>query len=220
MAILTGPQIIDEVSWGTIEIDPFDKKRVQPNSVDLTLGAEVKVYSKFTKMGGGGDRWTRSPSSWTSSVIYEHAPDWIGGWDGGQPTPHLDAKTKNDIYIFRMDSSGWIIKPGILYLMHTAERIHTKKFVTQLNGKSSLARLGIIVHFTAAYGETGFNGQYTLEVSAMHPVRVYPGMAICQAVFNTVYGQVEDYQARGHYIGDAAKGAEPSHSWEQFDDGV
>lgn len=83
---------------------------------------------------------------------------------------------------------------------------------------SSIARLGVIVHFTAAYGDTGFNGQYTLEVSAMHPVILYPGMAIAQAVFYTCEGEIEDYSLTGHYTGEAAKGAEPSHSYEQFEE--
>lgn len=203
MAILTGPQIRDEVTWGTIEVDPYDPKRVQPNSVDLTLGKEVSVYASVTKLGP-----TSKPRHDLSSLEMSEA---LGLHPGG-----LDPRKANTHYSFQLDESGWLIKPGILYLMHTAERIHTKKFVTQLNGKSSIARLGIIVHFTAAFGETGFDGQYTLEVSAMHPVRLYPGMAVCQAVFSTVYGQVEDYKMKGHYVGDTAKGAVPSHSYEQF----
>lgn len=205
MSILSGPQIRDEVGWKTIEIEPYDEKRVQPNSVDLTLGAGVSVYASVTKLGP-----TQKDRHYLRSLEMSEA---LMLHPGG-----LDPKRKNDTYQFQLDDSGWEVKPGILYLMHTAERIHTKKFVTQLNGKSSIARLGVIVHFTAAYGETGFNGQYTLEVSAMHSVRLYPGMAIAQAVFYQVYGQTEDYQQRGHYTGKAALGAEPSHSWEQFDD--
>lgn len=202
MSILSGPQIRDEVSWKTIEIEPYDASRVQPNSVDLTLGKGVRIYSKVVS------REYPSTHNWAS---FTHSAS-LSVYEGNT----LDSKKSNETHSFEMDDSGWVLKPSILYLMHTAERIHTKKFVTQLNGKSSLARLGIIVHFTAAYGETGFNGQYTLEVSAMHPVRIYPGMAICQAVFSTVYGQIEDYQQKGHYVGKAALGAEPSHSWEQF----
>lgn len=203
MSILTGPQIRDEVGWGTIEIDPYDEKRVQPNSVDLTLGNTVRVYTGV--YGIDLDRGECHDSLGASVRI------------GPRKGMTLDSRNKNETIEFAMDESGWVVMPGVLYLMHTVERLHTKKFVTQLNGKSSLARLGIIVHFTAAFGETGFNGQYTLEVSAMHPVRLYPGMSIAQAVFYTVYGQVEDYQARGHYTGKSALGAEPSHSWEQFE---
>lgn len=204
MSILTGPQIREEIGWKTIEIDPYDEKRVQPNSVDLTLGLQVRVYSKFMMLPSR--RFLEKDSLTISQRLLRARSD-----------DYLDTRTSNETQLFTIDESGWLVKPGCLYLMHTAERIHTKKFVTQLNGKSSIARLGVIVHFTAAYGETGFNGQYTLEVSAMHPVRLYPGMAIAQAVFYNVYGQVEDYQKNGHYVGKAALGAEPSHSYEQFD---
>lgn len=207
MSILTGPQIRDEVAWKTITVDPYDEKRVQPNSVDLTLGIEVKVYGVFVSQR---DTYKRSIDQ--SACLFSAIPHY----DRGVDFPALDSKKRNDVRSYQMDESGWIIKPGILYLMHAKERIHTKKFVTQLNGKSSIARLGVIVHFTAAYAETGFDGQFTFEVSAMHPVRLYPGMAIAQAVFYTVYGQTEDYKEKGHYVGEAAKGAEPSHSWEQF----
>jgi dCTP deaminase len=211
MTILSGPQIRDEVGWGTIEIDPYDEKRVQPNSIDLTLGKIVRVYTFAAYMSA--DAYPDSPLPESGEASY-----YVSRRLHPREGVILDARKKNDAIELAMDESGWLVKPGILYLMHTAERIHTKKFVTQLNGKSSIARLGVIVHFTAAYGETGFNGQYTLEVSAVHPVRLYPGMAIAQAVFYNVYGQTEDYQAKGHYTGKAALGAEPSHSWEQFDE--
>lgn len=211
MSILSGPQIRDEVGWKTIEIEPYDEKRVQPNSVDLTLGRGVKVYTDVTYMG--------AVSPYRDHTFIDDGRSFeVSRLIDSKANRVLDPKKHNETIGLEMDESGWLVRPGILYLMHTKERIHTKKFVTQLNGKSSIARLGVIVHFTAAYGETGFNGQYTLEVSAMHPVRLYPGMAIAQAVFYNVYGQVEDYQTRGHYTGKAALGAEPSHSWEQFDD--
>ena len=205
MAILTGPQIRDEISWKTIEVDPYDENRVQPNSVDLTLGIGVTVYASVTKLGPTKEERHHCSSLELSEALVLHP--------GG-----LDPRKKNITYGFQMDESGWSVKPGILYLMHSAERVHSKKFVMQLNGKSSLARLGIIVHFTAAFFETGFNGQCTFEVSAMHPVRLYPGMAIAQAVYYTTYGQVEDYREKGHYVGDSAKGAVPSRSYEQFSD--
>lgn len=204
MAILTGPQIRDEVAWKTIEIAPYDEKRVQPNSIDLTLGVGVSVYSDVVD----SPLTTVPRNSFLKSLHLKALLPRPGGC--------LDVRKENPVIRFELDDSGWLLTPGIMYLMHSAERIHTKKFVTQLNGKSSLARLGIIVHFTAAYAETGFNGQFTFEVSAMHPVRIYPGMAVAQAVFYTVYGQTEDYQKVGHYTGKAALGAEPSHSWEQF----
>lgn len=204
MSILTGHEIRKQLETGGIEIDPLDLSRVQPNSIDLTLGKEVKVYGAVTKMGI--DHYGPLGDGTSINVSQRLAPC----------SNILDSRVKNPTINMAMDESGWLVNPGVLYLMHTHERVHSSKFVTQLNGKSSIARLGIIVHFTAAYGDTGFNGQYTLEVSAMHPVRLYPGMAIAQAVFYTCEGEIEDYRTKGHYVGRAAMGAEPSHSWAQF----
>lgn len=211
MSILTGPQIRDEVAWKTITVDPYNEKRVQPNSVDLTLGSQVCVYSKAVCFEHQDEVYVSKLNSFDRSRTLMSTENLRFSFPW-----FLDTREQNATLKTEMDESGFLVKPGILYLMHSAERIHTKKFVTQLNGKSSIARLGIIVHFTAAYAETGFDGQFTFEVSAMHPVRLYPGMAIAQAVFYTVYGQTEDYKEKGHYVGEAAKGAEPSHSWEQF----
>ncbi len=110
----------------------------------------------------------------------------------------LDPKTSDNEYKkFSFDTM--VLNPGILYLMHTLEVINTKKYVTVIDGKSSLGRLGISVHQTAGYGDPGFNGQYTLEVTVVHPVRVYAGMRFCQARFHTLEGEITDYQNTGRY---------------------
>lgn len=110
--------------------------------------------------------------------------------------------------------AGLLLRPGTLYLMHTVEVLHTDSFVTVIDGKSSVGRLGITVHLTAGYGDPGFRGQYTLEVSVVHPVRVYPGMLFCQARFHTVQGALEQYD--GNYKGETARGPVASRSWRQF----
>jgi len=203
MAILTGPEIKSQVERGRIEVSPFDESRVQPNSLDLTLGDEVCVYEgvvyapKLTVAGASSLEWSYSL----------HA----------DPHGHLDSRKDNPVARFKLDKMGWLIKPGILYLMHVVEELRAPKLVMELAGKSSLARLGVSVHATAGHAETGFSGQYTMEVSATHPVIVYPKMAIAQVKFFTVEGEVEDYCDRGNYVGTAAKGAQPSRSWKQFE---
>jgi dCTP deaminase len=101
--------------------------------------------------------------------------------------------------------------------MHTAERIVTDSFVPVLDGKSSLGRLFMQVHATAGYGDPGFDGQYTLEVTVTQPVVIYAGMRFCQIRFHTLVGfQRTSYQAKGHYIGPLAEGPVASMSWKQF----
>lgn len=85
-----------------------------------------------------------------------------------------------------------------------------------LTHNSSIGRLGICVHLTAGFGDPGFDGQYTLEVTCVHPVKVYVGMRFCQIRFHEIVGEIEDYSKKGHYTGSAAVGAVPSMSWKQF----
>jgi dCTP deaminase len=111
---------------------------------------------------------------------------------------------------------GFVLWPGRLYLMHTAERVLAKRHVPILDGKSSIGRLGVCVHLTAGFGDTGFNGQYTLEVTTVYPVRVYAGMRFAQIRFHTIEGEAIDYQEKGHYVGSASMGPVPSQVWKQF----
>lgn len=205
MAILTGHELRAQVATGRISVTPFRESRVQPNSIDLTLGDGVCVYRQVTCIHR--DREERPVLQATSFDTSRYFIPFSGV---------LDTRLQNPTERFTMDESGWLIQPGILYLMHVVEVLHAPKLVMELDGKSSLARLGITVHFTAGFAETGFHGQYTMEVSGMHPVRVYPGMDIAQVIFHTVEGEVEDYKKRGNYVGQAAMGAQPSRSWKQF----
>ena len=71
-------------------------------------------------------------------------------------------------------------------LGNTIERVAlADDLVARLEGKSSLGRLGLIVHATAGYIDPGFDGHITLELSnvANLPIRLYPGMKIGQISF-------------------------------------
>lgn len=207
--MLTAQAIRERVASGEIIVDPYDKDRVQPNSVDVTLGKGVATFREFTYEGWYGPHM-RPDSSFERSQTLKASGQ-------GRDDLWLDPKEKNPVRAYEMDESGWLVKPGILYLMHINEHAFAPKLVMTIAGKSSLARLGLIVHFTAAHGETGFEGQFTLEVSAInHPIRLYPDMAIGQILFQTIEGPPEDYKERGNYVGVAAKGAVPSRSWKQF----
>jgi dCTP deaminase len=129
----------------------------------------------------------------------------------------LDSKLEYGVQRWKISDDGSItLMPGQLYLMHTVERVRADKFVGVLDGKSSLARLGVVIHLTAGYIDPGFDGNFTLEVTCVVPVRLYAGMRVCQIRFHTLYGEVESYQERGNYVGERATGPVPSQSWRQF----
>jgi dCTP deaminase len=205
--ILTGKQVEKEVDDGGIVIEPFYRECLNPVSVDLHLGEHAAVYSDVSFI-------KQVDRSLDERVGF-------GEIDLAFMSGVLDARKENPVVRFDIPKEGLVLRPGCLYLMHTLERVHTRHFVPVLDGKSSIGRLGIKVHETAGYGDPGFDGQYTLEVTCVHPVRVYAGMRFCQIRFHTMVGEVELYGHRSNYVGTLAKGPVPSRSFKQFekDDG-
>jgi dCTP deaminase len=67
-------------------------------------------------------------------------------------------------------------------------------YSARVEGKSSLARCGILVHFTAPTIHAGFNGTITLEIINLGPIDflMYPGMFICQLIIEEVKGEPAD----------------------------
>lgn len=104
----------------------------------------------------------------------------------------LDAKKHNKITHFEIPEEGFVIQPGMLYLGVTLEYTETHKHVPFLEGKSSTGRLGIDIHATAGKGDVGFCNTWTLEISCVHPVRIYAGMPIGQLIYFPVVGEVEN----------------------------
>ncbi|NCX96368.1 MAG: dCTP deaminase [Chitinophagia bacterium] len=102
----------------------------------------------------------------------------------------LDAKAHNKVTHFEIGDDGFVLQPGILYLGVTLEYTETHAHVPFLEGKSSTGRLGINIHATAGKGDVGFCNAWTLEISCLHPVRVYYGMPIGQLIYFPVSGEV------------------------------
>jgi dCTP deaminase len=84
------------------------------------------------------------------------------------------------------DDDPFILHPGEFVLGVVAERIGLPDdIVATLDGKSSLGRLGLVVHQTAGVIDAGFDGHITLELAnvASLPITIYPGMKIGQVSF-------------------------------------
>lgn len=82
-----------------------------------------------------------------------------------------------------VSSLGFVLRPGKLYLGATAEFIGSGDYVVTLLGKSSVGRLGIFLNITADLGHIGSRSRWTLEITVVQPVRVYPGVCIGQVAF-------------------------------------
>ena len=117
--------------------------------------------------------------------------------------------------------AAFILHPGEFVLGSTAERVGLPNdLVARLEGKSSLGRLGLLIHSTAGFVDAGWNGHLTLELSnvANLPITLYPGMKIGQISFlrmttaaDNPYGSAavgSKYQGQ--------RGPTPSRYWENF----
>lgn len=128
----------------------------------------------------------------------------------------LDMKWLNDYEIMTIPEDGMILEPNRIYLGRTMERTRTNGYVPMLEGRSSVGRLGIFIHATAGFGDVGFDGYWTLELSCVQPVRIYPGVEICQIYYHTIDGEFEPY-THGKYQGNT--GVQPSMLWKDFQEG-
>src|SRR5690606_5060580 len=92
------------------------------------------------------------------------------------------------------DDRPFILHPGEFVLGSTAERVGIPDdLVARIEGKSSLGRLGLLIHTTAGFVDAGFEGHITLELSnvATLPITLYPGMKVGQISFIRMDGPAE-----------------------------
>ena len=150
--ILSGRAILEEMAKGSIDISPFDEKRLNPNSYNVRLADEL--------------------------LTYDHAL--------------LDMKKDIPYTIHKITDDGFMLVPGKLYLARTIERTRTDGFVPMIEGRSSVGRLGLFIHATAGFGDNGFEGYWTLELSCVQPVLIYPGIEIAQIFYHTIKEVDED----------------------------
>lgn len=92
------------------------------------------------------------------------------------------------------NGESFIVQPGEFVLGVTMEKITVPDdLVVRVEGRSSLGRLGIIIHSTAGFVDPGFSGTITLEISNLNrmPVALYPGMRVCQLAFEQMSSPAE-----------------------------
>lgn len=192
-----------------IKIDPYPIK-VGPNSADLTLDPRLLIYGTELHK-----RYYQNDSNFISSSTDN---SWFLGNDSPSHRPPaplvLDVKKENPTQNLLIPEKGLVLFPGKLYLGCTIEFTETKDFIPQIETVSSIARLGVMSHLTAGYGDTGFRGVWVLELIAHEPVRVYPKMRIAQIFYTSPVGEVEDYGAKGKYQGQTEPVA--SNSWKEY----
>lgn len=154
--ILSDRDIREYIKQGRISFDPMPDldKQLSGASLDMTLANEFRVFQHAT----------------TPYI------------DINRPETFADITKK----VVIPDGCPFILHPNEFILGIIRESIKLPKDLSvRIDGKSSLGRLGIVVHSTAGHVNPGHEGALTLEISniGMMPVTLYPGMNICQLVF-------------------------------------
>ena len=155
----------------------------------------------------------------------------------------IDVKVSNLFRVFRNHTAGvidvkldmedltelvtipedgvFMLHPGEFVLGSTLERIGVPDdLVARVEGKSSLGRLGLLIHSTAGFVDAGFDGHITLELAnvASLPITIYPGMRIGQVSFLRMTTPAERPYGKGaqgsKYQGQ--RGPTPSRYFENF----
>jgi dCTP deaminase len=115
----------------------------------------------------------------------------------------------------------FIIHPHELVLASTLERVSlSDDLLGRLEGRSSLGRLGIIVHSTASLFHPGWDGTATMELGnlGVMPVALYPRMRVCSFTFEKMSSPVERPYGSGKNKYQGQTGPLPSDVWEELED--
>jgi dCTP deaminase len=113
------------------------------------------------------------------------------------PCIHPNREDELDDYVTETvvdDDDEFVLHPGDFVLGTTKERVEIPPdLVAQVEGRSSLGRLAVVVHATAGFIDPGFSGKITLELSNLGkvPVALTPGMRISQLVFTELSSRAE-----------------------------
>ncbi|MFC6988012.1 dCTP deaminase [Haloplanus sp. GCM10025708] len=154
--ILSDADILSRLESGSLVIDPLDD-----------VAQQVQPASVDLRLGEEFLEFQRTNISCIHPNREEEISDYI-------------TETVVD------DGDEFILHPGDFVLGTTKERVEVPAdLVANVEGRSSLGRLAVVVHATAGYIDPGYRGQVTLELSNLGtaPVALTPGMRISQLVF-------------------------------------
>lgn len=144
---------------GHFKVEPFDERALQPASYECRLGP---------------DFWFPQASSVPISIV--RAERERAALAGYKPPGRLESPKNGRTYLH----------PKQFCLARTLERVEIGPYlVAQVNGKSTLGRLGLLVHCTAGFIDPGFRGTITLELfnAGEYVLELVAGAPICQLVF-------------------------------------
>jgi dCTP deaminase len=162
--ILSDRDIRARLAAGDLKIEPLVDDRVQIQPASVDL----RLSAEF--------------------IVYR--PGEISCLDPKAPETLTDAAER----VFVRDGEAFTLHPGDFALGSTLESVSIPAdLVGQVDGRSSVGRLAVVVHATAGLIDPGFSGQITLELSNIGriPVRLYPGTRIAQIILQQMTSPAE-----------------------------
>lgn len=184
--ILSDRDILKALDNGDILIDPFDKKNLQPASVDLRLDKHFLIFDT-------NRNYVIDPKKPVDEMMKEITID--------EETP-------------------FILHPNefALGMVHETTGV-SPKYVGRLEGKSSIGRMGLLIHITAGFLDPGNSLKMTLELhnTASIPIMLYYKMPIAQMAFEELSSECErpySIEIGSKYVGDVKPMA--SQMWKNF----
>jgi len=177
--ILLKQNMLEAIERGDIYLSrKVSLDELNPNSINVSLGKILKTYTPFkikkTKKG----------------LMFVKTKEIV-----------LDVKKKNKVYEYEIPEEGVILSPDMFYLGNTIEEAGSDVYIPMYEGRSSLARLGLVSHLSAGFGDVGFKSQWTLEIAVQEPLKIYPRMRIGQVYFVSGSSQYPIYKYEGKYNG-------------------
>lgn len=196
--ILSDRDIYSRLADGSLVIDPLTDPglQIQPASIDLTLADEVVYWRQ-------SDRWqpyesllARKPDPAAPCILPAAKP---GLFDTANPGLMAEWERR----LVMTEEAPYIdLYPGAFVLASTRERVRIPNDLSgRVEGRSSLGRIGLVVHLTAGYCDPGFEGHITLEIAVVgdHVVRLRRGLRISQLVLTQLTSAcLRPYGQRAH----------------------
>lgn len=180
--MLNDRQILAAIEAGELTIDPLDGYLTRIQPASL----DVRLGNTFATL-----------------IRRQHA----------QIDPKVDQRDYWRFDTIDDEEGHYVVHPGELILAATKEKIGLPDdLLARVEGKSSLGRLGVLVHATAGFIDPGWaTASITLEISTVIgiPVKLYPGMPIAQLAFDPIEPVAMGYS--GKYVGQGAPAVSRYH---------
>jgi dCTP deaminase len=182
--ILNGDEIIYRHDRSDIVLEPWDLKKVGTNSYDVALHPILKAYERY-------------------NILNEEDKPLCLIDKGPSHEFAIDPKKNNKLIEFTVPERGFLLQRGQFVLGATNETNlnQADDIVPMIEGRSSIARLGLSIHVTAGFGDIGFCGRWTLEITAAENIVLYPYMPIGQLYWIKTNPTTRRY--KGKYQGEA-----------------